>query len=108
MHGLISAELAKGVPSNRIILGGFSQGGAMALFGGVTCPQKLAGIFGLSSYLLLQGKIRELVPAENPNKDTPIFMGHGDADMVVKYEWGKRTAEKLKEWGWNVDFRTYA
>lgn len=34
-------------------------------------------------------------------------MGHGDADQVVKYEWGQRTANQLKEWGWNVDFRTY-
>lgn len=34
-------------------------------------------------------------------------MGHGDADPVVKYEWGQRTAEKLKEWGWSVDFQTY-
>lgn len=47
------------------------------------------------------------MPAQNPNKDTPIFMGHGDADQVVRYEWGKRTAEKLKEWGWTVDFRRY-
>ncbi|KAI9688270.1 MAG: hypothetical protein M1822_001777 [Bathelium mastoideum] len=107
MHSLISAEVAKGIPSNRIVLGGFSQGGAMSLFCGVTCPQKLAGIFGLSSYLLLQGKLRDLVPAENPNKETPIFMGHGDADMVVRHEWGQKTADKLKEWGWNVDFRTY-
>ncbi|KAI9709907.1 MAG: hypothetical protein M1820_002984 [Bogoriella megaspora] len=107
IHGLISAEIAKGIPSDRIILGGFSQGGAMALFSGVTCPQKLGGIFGLSSYLLLQGKIRDMVPAENPNKETPIFMGHGDADPVVRYDWGKRTAEKLKEWGWNVDLKTY-
>ncbi|KAL9072375.1 MAG: hypothetical protein Q9157_005119 [Trypethelium eluteriae] len=107
MHNLISAEVAKGIPSNRIILGGFSQGGAVSLLGGVTCPQKLAGIFGLSSYLLLRGKIRDMVPTENPNKETPIFLGHGDADLVVKYEWGQNTAQMLKEWGWNVDFRTY-
>lgn len=79
----------------------------MALLSGVTCPAKLGGIFGLSCYLLLQGKIREMVPAENPNKETKIFMGHGDADQVVQYRWGKTTAERLKEWGWNVDFRTY-
>ncbi|KAF2232205.1 acyl-protein thioesteras-like protein 1 [Viridothelium virens] len=107
MHNIISAEVAKGIPSNRIILGGFSQGGAVSLLGGVTCPQKLAGIFGLSSYLLLRGKIRDMVPTENPNKETPIFLGHGDADLVVKYEWGQNTAQTLKEWGWNVDFRTY-
>lgn len=62
---------------------------------------------GLSCYLLLQNKIREMVPEENPNKDTPIFMAHGDVDPVVRYEWGQRTASKLKEWGWKVDFKTY-
>ncbi len=67
----------------------------------------MGGIFGLSSYLLMHGKIRELVPKENPNKETPIFMGHGDKDPLVKYEWGTKTAEILKDWGWNVDFKTY-
>lgn len=55
----------------------------------------------------MHGKIRDFVPAENPNKETTIFMGHGDKDPVVRYEWGTRTAEVLKEWGWKVDFRTY-
>ena len=79
----------------------------MSLMAGITNPTKLGGIFGLSCYLLLQGKVRELVPKDSPNQQTPIFMGHGDADQVVKYAWGKATADKLKDWGWNVDFKTY-
>lgn len=79
----------------------------MSLMAGITSPTKLGGIFGLSCYLLLQGKVRDLVPKDSPNKDTPIFMGHGDADPVVKYPWGQKTAEQLKEWGWSVDFKTY-
>ncbi|KAL0260361.1 hypothetical protein SLS55_004047 [Diplodia seriata] len=106
-HSLIKQEMDKGIPSNRIVIGGFSQGGAMSLLSGVTSPNKLGGIFGLSCYLLLQNKIREMVPEDNPNKETPIFMGHGDADPVVRYDWGQRTAGKLKEWGWKVDFKTY-
>ncbi|KAK5164406.1 acyl-protein thioesterase 1 [Cryomyces antarcticus] len=106
-HSLIKSEMDKGIPSERIVLGGFSQGGAMSLLAGITCPVKLGGIFGLSSYLLLQGKIRDMVPRDNPNKETPIFMGHGDADQVVRYEWGQKTAQKLKEWGWSVKFNTY-
>jgi len=106
-NSLISKELEKGIPSSRIVLGGFSQGGAISLFSGITCPHKLGGIFGLSSYLLMHGKIRDLVPKENPNKETLIFMGHGDQDPLVKYEWGTKTAEILKDWGWKVDFRTY-
>ena len=79
----------------------------MSLFAGITCPDQLAGIVGLSSYLLMEGKIKEYVPEENPNKETPIFMGHGDSDPLVKYEWGVTTAKILKGWGWNVDLKTY-
>lgn len=106
-HSLIAAEIAAGIPAERIVLGGFSQGGAMALFSGMTYPQKIGGVFGLSCYLLLQGKARDMVPESNPNKETPFFMGHGDFDDVVRYEWGSRTAEKLREWGYSVDFKTY-
>jgi len=99
--------MEKGIPSDRIILGGFSQGGAISLFAGITCPHKLAGIVGLSSYLLMEGKVKEYVPTENPNKETPIFMGHGAVDPLVKYQWGKQTADVLKGWGWSVDLKTY-
>lgn len=108
VHSLIRAETAdKGISPHRIVLGGFSQGGAISIFAGLTSPVRLGGIFALSSYLLLQRRVRDLIPAERPNRDTPIFMGHGDADPLVRFEWGKMTAEKLTEWGCNVDFRTY-
>ena len=106
-HNLIADEIKNGVPTERIVLGGFSQGGAMSLMAGITCPTKLGGIFGLSCYLLMQSKIKELLPAENPNQRTPIFMGHGDADPLVKIQWGQASAEKLRGWGWDVDFRSY-
>ncbi|KAK8216074.1 Phospholipase/carboxylesterase/thioesterase [Phyllosticta capitalensis] len=106
-HNLIKEEISKGIPANRIVIGGFSQGGAISLLSGLTYSEKLGGIFGLSCYLLLRNKIRDMIPADNPNKETPIFMGHGDIDPVVRHEWGQRTADTLKEWGWNVDFRTY-
>jgi len=80
----------------------------MSLFAGLTCPQKLGGIFGLSSYMLLQGKLKEKIEqAGGANNTTKIFMGHGDSDQVVRYDWGKLTADKLKEWGHEVDFNTY-
>ena len=107
LHALIASEIATGIPTERIVLGGFSQGGALSVLAGITCPTKLGGIFGLSCYLLLQGKLRGMVPEANPNQRTPIFMGHGDADGVVRYQWGQATAGKLREWGWEVDFRTY-
>ncbi|KAI4134800.1 MAG: hypothetical protein LQ347_001230 [Umbilicaria vellea] len=106
-NSLIKAETEKGIPSHRIVLGGFSQGGAISIFSGLTCSSKLAGIFSLSGYLLMHGKVKGLIPAENPNKDTPIFMAHGDKDQTVRYEWGQKTAQVLQDWGWKVDFRTY-
>ncbi|MCJ1353306.1 MAG: hypothetical protein MMC33_003291 [Icmadophila ericetorum] len=106
-QSLIKVEVDKGIPSSRIVIGGFSQGGAMSLFTGLTVPYKLAGFFGLSSYLLMHKKIKDFIPADNPNKETPIFMGHGDADPLVKYDWGVRTAEALRQWGYKVDLKTY-
>ncbi|MCJ1336722.1 hypothetical protein MMC09_002000 [Bachmanniomyces sp. S44760] len=108
-NSLIKAEKDKGIPSERIVLGGFSQGGAISLFTGLTYPDKLGGIFGLSSYLLLHTKIHDMIPISSPNKDgkTTIFMGHGDADPLVRYAWGKQTRDLLKGWGFKVDFRTY-
>lgn len=79
----------------------------MSLFAGITCPDSLAGIFGLSSYLLLHHRITDFIAASNPNKDTPIFMGHGSADELVKYEWGRQTAQALRDLGHQVDFRAY-
>lgn len=106
-HNLIAEEIKAGIPTERIVLGGFSQGGAMSLLSGVTCQTRLGGIFGLSCYLLLKDKLQGMVPPENANLKTPIFMGHGDADPLVKYQWGQATAQKLKDWGYEVDFKTY-
>ena len=77
------------------------------MFTGMTATQKLAGIAGLSSYLVMGDKIQSLVPDGKPNEKTPFFMGHGDADPLVRYEWGVKTKEKLGEMGVSVDFKTY-
>lgn len=106
-HSLIDQEVSKGIPANRIVIGGFSQGGAMSILSGVTYKEQLGGIFGLSCYLLLQNKIKDMIPTSNPNQNTPIFMGHGDADQVVAHKWGKKSAEELEKHGYKVDFRTY-
>jgi predicted esterase len=80
----------------------------MSLYSGLTYQKKLGGIFGLSCYMLLQGTIKDKIAASGGvNNSTAIFMGHGDADNVVRYEWGQKTADKLKEWGHDVEFRMY-
>ena len=82
----------------------------MAVFTAATTSHKLAGVFGLSCYLLMGNKIKALsADAKDINKDTPFFMGHGDSDPLVKHDWGVKTAEALKtELGHTkVDFKTY-
>ena len=81
----------------------------MSIFTGITTEHKLAGVFGLSCYLVMGDKVKQLAQEVKAiNKDTPFFMGHGDSDEVVKYTWGEKTAEFLrKELGHKVEFKTY-
>lgn len=106
-HSLISSEIQSGIHSSRIILGGFSQGGAMAIFSGITSKEKLGGIFGMSCYLLMYNKVESLLPTEGGNKETRIWMGHGDSDPLVRPEWGQATARKLKDMGFGVELKMY-
>jgi predicted esterase len=78
----------------------------MSIFSGITSEKKLGGIFGLSSYLLLNSKLPEHTK-KGANKDTPIFMGHGDSDPLIRPEWGRQTALALKNAGYTVDFKIY-
>jgi predicted esterase len=79
----------------------------MSIFSGITAPTKLGGIFGLSCYLLLHNKLAEFVPESSPNKETKIFMGHGDSDPLVRPQWGQMTAEILKGMGYSVNLKMY-
>lgn len=106
-NGLVKEQMDKGIPASRIVLGGFSQGGAMSLLSGLTSPEKLGGIFALSCYLPLSHKFKELIPEPWANHKTPLFMAHGDSDGVVKYEFGQKSAEALKDMGVPVEFHTY-
>ena len=55
----------------------------------------------------MHSKVREMVPAENPNKETPIWMAHGEVDPLLKLEWAVNSVGMLREWGWKVEFTTY-
>jgi len=79
----------------------------MSLFTAVTAPMKLGGFFGLSCFLPLYLSLHEYTPANNPNKETSIFMGHGDRDQIIKLEWAQQSEEILRKEGWNVDFHLY-
>lgn len=103
VEGLIQEQVDAGIPSSRIVVGGFSQGGAMSLMM-LRSKHQLAGIIGLSCYLLLHEQ-PPLVSEEN--RQTPVLMCHGDSDQVVAYEFGQRSFEQLKGAGCNVEFNTY-
>jgi len=106
LHSLINEQIKAGIPSQRIILGGFSQGGAMSIFAGLTFKERLAGVFGLSCYQLMDKKF-DSIHEESGSQKPPVFMGHGKQDPVVKFDWGQMTAEGLKRRGFKVDWHTY-
>ncbi|EQL00530.1 lysophospholipase [Ophiocordyceps sinensis CO18] len=106
-HSLIQDEISAGIPADRIVLGGFSQGGAASILAGLTAPVKIAGIVALSSWLLLSQSFKDHVPEGDYNKATPIFMAHGDQDQLVRYELAKASAEALKSMGYDVTLKTY-
>jgi phospholipase/carboxylesterase len=102
---LIARENARGVPSQRIVLGGFSQGGAIALSAGLRLDQQLAGIVVLSAYLpLAEALARERSAA---NAAVPIFWGHGSADPVVTYARGEQSRQALEQFGYAVAWHSY-
>lgn len=94
-----------GIPAERVVLAGFSQGGVMALHTGLRYPRRLAGIMALSTYLALPGSLeRELSPA---NRSTPVFMVHGDVDPLIPGALARRSCERLRELGLPVEWHSY-
>ena len=103
---LIARERKRGIAHQRIVLGGFSQGGAIALYAGLRHPVRLAGLVALSTYLVDQASLAaEAAPA---NRDVPIFMAHGSDDDVVRYHWGEASRLALESHGWRVAWQRYA
>jgi phospholipase/carboxylesterase len=102
----IEREIDAGIDAGRIVLAGFSQGGAMALHSGLRFPKRLAGILALSTYLPL----RDALPAEAAeiNRDTPILMAHGNRDQVVAEMAGKLSHDLLRDAGYAVQWKSYA
>lgn len=103
---LIARENERGIPSQRIFLAGFSQGGAMAYTAGLTHPEPLAGIIALSAYLPAPGQL--VSDACTANRNTPIFAGHGLEDDVVPLQLGEPAARHLEKAGYPVSWHTYA
>lgn len=105
VQALLDREAERGVPPERTVLMGFSQGCAMSLMTGLRAPQRLAGIVGLSGYLPLA----ETTASErsDANRNTPLFLGHGEQDEMVAIDRGMATRDALQALGQPVDWHTY-
>lgn len=105
---IIKEQIDAGIKPSRIVLGGFSQGGAMSVFTGLTNKEKLGGVFGLSCYLLLSDRLKNFTPEDFPNKKTPFFLAHGLDDEVVPHQFGEMSSKLVKEAGLeDVTFKSY-
>jgi phospholipase/carboxylesterase len=102
---LIERENQRGIPSQRIFIAGFSQGGAIAYVTALSYPNKLAGVIALSTYLPLPGELS--ANAAPANRATPVFAAHGTDDDVVSFELGLAARDFLIEGGYPVDWHDY-
>jgi phospholipase/carboxylesterase len=105
LQGLIEKEIERGIPAERIILAGFSQGGAIILHSGLRYPQRLGGLLVLSSYLPLAASLA--TERDRANNDVPIFMGHGINDEIVPQALAEQSRELLMKQGYAVDWHSY-
>ena len=105
VDALIARESARGIPASRVILAGFSQGGAVTLAAGLRRREPLAGLVGLSTYLpAANGAQAALVDGANRQ---PVFMAHGTQDPVVPLLAGQQSAALLRQFGFDVQWSTY-
>ena len=102
---LIHQEVARGIPADQILLGGFSQGGALSLYLGLRYPSRLAGIVGLSTYLPEASRVH--AERSEANRNTRVFMGHGLHDPMVSVQFGDSSRQLLEELGYPLTWRTY-
>ena len=103
---LIAREKARGIPAGRIVLAGFSQGGAITLQTVLRHPERLAGLMALSTYLPLAGTLG--AEANAANRDVPIFMAHGRFDPLIHIERARASRKALEALGYRVEWHEYS
>ncbi len=105
VSALLRRERERGIAEGRIVLAGFSQGGAMSLFAGPRFPERLAGIVVLSGYRLIVSTFD--AERETANARTPVFMGYGTQDPVVSLREGEIARDLLRERGYPIEWHSY-
>lgn len=103
--GLADQERRRGIAADRIVMAGFSQGGAVALQAAVRYPERLGGLIALSTYLLLEHRLEN--DAHEANRDLPIFMAHGTMDPMVPHRLGEMGADRLRSMAYPVEWHSY-
>jgi len=104
VHAMIDNEIKEGISPANILLGGFSQGGALALYSALCYPEKLAGVVALSCWLPLR---KSFPAAQKCPNDIPVLQCHGDCDPIVPYKWGQMTTSLLKTLLKSPEFKSY-
>ncbi|HET7132849.1 MAG TPA: dienelactone hydrolase family protein [Gammaproteobacteria bacterium] len=102
---LIDREIGRGIAAERIVLAGFSQGGAIALHTALREPRRLGGVLALSTYLPLAATLAN--ERTDANAGVPIFMAHGSADPVLPLALAERSRRALEDLGYAVDWHVY-
>ena len=105
LEELVRHQIAAGFSSRKIVLAGFSQGGAIILQTGLRFDQPLAGLMALSTYLPLAETLEH--EKAGVNQKVPIFMAHGDSDPVVRPELAYRSRSKLEQQGYTLNWHEY-
>jgi phospholipase/carboxylesterase len=105
VEALVAREAERGIPAERIVLAGFSQGGAIALSAGLRRMQPLAGIVALSTYLPMAPQAAQFV--QHAALSQPVFMAHGSADPVVPPRAGEHSAQALRSLGFELEWHAY-
>ena len=101
----IKSEINRGIDSSRILLAGFSQGGAVAYYTGLRSPYALGGLLVLSAYIPIEGEPNKDYPEHS--KHYPIFIAHGQQDPVVPLSLGQKAKTHLEKNKYKVEFREY-
>lgn len=105
VNALIEQQMAQGIESSRIVIAGFSQGGAIALYAGTRTTRPLAGVMALSTYLVLGGQLAAESTAAS--REVPVLMVHGAHDQVVPMDRGLQARQQLEEQGYEVQWHDY-
>ncbi len=105
IRGFIEREITAGVAARRIVIAGFSQGGAIALHTALRYPERLGGLLALSTYLPLHDSLA--TEASAANRDLAILMCHGRFDPVLPMSLGTSSRDQLRKLGYAVEWQDY-